>query len=892
MTNLPEMKNINLILIGLLLLIIAGCTRLATDITLYDLRCENLNNPDGIGTTEPALSWKIASEVNGSSLKAYQVLVASDLKHLNEEDADLWNSGKIKSSSQIMVPYAGKPLSSRSQCLWKVRIWDSDNKVSEWSPTSVFSIGLLDNSDWSASYIGFPAATEHTICPQFFKSFELTVPAEKLFLYVNSLGYHEIYINGKKAGDKVLSPAVSQFTKRSQVITYDITELVSQGRNDLIIWAGKGWYSKGLPGVVFDGPVVRAQVDLLENGIWSTIIKTDSTWQARNSGYYTTGTWRPHEFGGEIVDANLLLSDMTGPSLDKTSWSNVSLVDIPEHLATAQLTESNIIADTIKPVSIIPLGKRTWFVDMGTTLTGWTKIRFSSLKPGQKILLEYCDHLDSEGNFVDQKQSDLYIAKGEAGESFRNRFNYHGFRYIRISNLDSEPVADDIASYLIQTGFKAASSFECSDSDMNAIHDMISYTLRCLSLGGYLVDCPQIERLGYGGDGNASTETAQIMFDMAPLYSNWLQAWGDCIRDDGGMPHTAPNPYRAGGGPYWCGFIITASWKTYMNYGDKRILEKYYPVMQKWLGYADKYSPSGLLQPWPETDYRSWYLGDWASPEGTDHTNKSSISLVNNCFMSVCYETMNKIAKVLGKHGDAETYYAKRLKINGLINSDLYDPKRNIYGSGIQIDMTYPLLAGVVPDPLIEPVRKNLLDKIMIDDRGHMATGLVGVPVLTEWLVKSGEADLMYSMLKKREYPGYLYMIDNGATTTWEHWNGARSRIHNCYNGIGAWFYQALGGIRQEENSPGYSRVIIDPQIPEGITWANTLKETPNGTIRVNWKIENGMFKMHLKIPVGCRADVMTPEYVSQYEINGKSFQKKDSILIIDSGEYEISWQQ
>jgi alpha-L-rhamnosidase len=884
------MKRSHIPVLAILLLCLSGCAAEKSGIEVYDLRCENLTDPHGIGTAIPALSWKLSSSENGAAQRAYQILVASAGKLLNEEDADLWNSGKVKSPSQIMVPYGGKPLSSRSQCLWKVRIWDSDNKVSEWSPSAGFSIGLLDNSDWSASYIGFPAATEHTICPQFFKSFELTGTVEKMILYVNSLGYHEIYLNGKKIGDKVLEPAVSQFSKRSQVITYDITELVNPGRNDLVIWAGKGWYSKGLPGVVFDGPLVRAQIDRYDNGTWSTLIKTDSSWKARNSGYYTTGTWRPHEFGGEVVDANFFLPDMTGPSLDKTSWSNVSVAVVPEHLATAQLTESNIISDTIKPISIIPLGNRTWFVDMGTTLTGWTKIRFSSLKPGQQILLEYCDHLDREGNFVDQKQSDLYIAKGEAGESFRNRFNYHGFRYIRISNLDSEPVADDISCYLIQTGFKAASSFECSDPDMNAIHDMISYTLRCLSLGGYLVDCPQIERLGYGGDGNASTETAQIMFDMAPLYSNWLQAWGDCIRDDGGMPHTAPNPYRAGGGPYWCGFIITASWKTYMNYGDIRVLEKYYPVMQKWLGYAEKYSPAGLLQPWPETDYRSWYLGDWASPEGTDHTNKSSISLVNNCFMSVCYETMNKIAMALGKPDDAELFSAKRMKIIELINSNLYDPIRNIYGSGIQIDMTYPLLAGVVPDPLIETVKKTLRDKIMIDDRGHMATGLVGVPVLTEWAVKSGEANLMYSMLKKREYPGYLYMIDNGATTTWEHWNGARSRIHNCYNGIGAWFYQAVGGIRQEENSPAYGKVIIDLQIPDGITWANTSKETPYGTVSVNWIIENDKFKMSVKIPAGCSARVKTPENIENHKINGGNFNKEGNVLFIDvsSGDYNF----
>jgi alpha-L-rhamnosidase len=328
-----------------------------------------------------------------------------------------------------------------------------------------------------------------------------------------------------------------------------------------------------------------------------------------------------------------------------------------------------------------------------------------------------------------------------------------------------------------------------------------------------------------------------------------------------------------------------------MNYGDIRVLEKYYPVMQKWLGYADKYSPSGLLQPWPETDYRSWYLGDWASPEGTDHTNKSSISLVNNCFMSVCYETMNKIAMALGKPDDAELFSAKRMKINELINSNLYDPIRNIYGSGIQIDMAYPLLAGVVPGPLIETVKKNLRDKIMVDDKGHMATGLVGVPVFTEWAVKNGDTDLMYSMLKKRDYPGYLYMIDNGATTTWEHWNGARSRIHNCYNGIGAWFYQAVGGIRQEENSPAYAKVIIDPQIPDGITWANTSKETPYGTIRVNWKIENGIFRMNIKIPVGCRADVIIPEYAGKYEMNGKSFIRKESPLNIGSGVYDIFYE-
>ena len=884
------MKNPSILLFITALITLSGCDTKNTDIGIYDLQCENLTEPQGLGTSVPALSWKINSSVNGTKQKAYQVLVASDLTLLNDNDADLWNSGKVKSDQQLFVSYSGKPLISRSLCVWKVRVWDGKNKVSEWSPESSFSIGLLDKSDWTASYIGLKSESEYTISPQFRKSFVIGEEATKIFLHVNSLGYHEIYLNGQKTGNKVLTPAVSQFSKRSQVLTYDITDLVSKGNNDIVIWTGKGWYSKGLPGVEYNGPLVRAQIDILRNNSWSTLVKTDTTWKGRNSGYYDTGTWFPWEFGGELVDAALLLPELKEQNLNNTVWKNIEAIDVTDHMATSQMTEANIITDTIKPVSVKPLGNNNWFIDMGTTLTGLTEIKFKGLKPGQKVLIEYCDHLDKDGMFVDQRQSDRYIASGEAGEFFINKFNYHAYRYIKISNIKNEPAREDISSFPVRTGFKLASSFECSDPDMNQIHDMIFYTLQCLSPGGYLVDCPQIERLGYGGDGNASTETAQTMFDLAPLYRNWLQAWGDCIREDGGMPHTAPNPYRAGGGPYWCGFIITASWRTYMNYGDKRILEKYYSTMQKWLGYADKYSPSGLLEPWPETDYRSWYLGDWASPEGTDHTNPASIKLVNNCFMAVCFETMEKIAAVLNKNNDAENYAARKLKITEQINNELFDKAKNIYGSGIQIDLTYPLLAGIVPDNLKETISNKLKDVILKENDGHIACGLVGIPVFTEWCEKNNEADLFYSMLKKRDYPGYLYMIDNGATTTWEHWNGARSRIHNCYNGVGSWFYQSVGGIKRDDQSAGYKNIIIDPDIPKGISWAKTTKETPYGSVSVNWKIEGNFMNLEIIIPVGCSANYLIPDKILNFELNGKIFENNLLPVILLSGKNNLSF--
>jgi alpha-L-rhamnosidase len=327
-----------------------------------------------------------------------------------------------------------------------------------------------------------------------------------------------------------------------------------------------------------------------------------------------------------------------------------------------------------------------------------------------------------------------------------------------------------------------------------------------------------------------------------------------------------------------------------VNYGDKRFLEKFYPAMQKWLEYVEKYSPNGLLEPWPETDYRGWYLGDWAVPEGTDQTDKNSIRLVNNCFISVCYETMQKIAGVLGNVADAQKYNVKKDKIRKLIQDQLFDPARHIYGSGSQIDLTYPLLAGVVPDSLVSIVRKNLFNEIEINHKGHIACGLVGIPVFTEWSVKNQEVNLMYSILKKKDYPGYLYMLDNGATTTWEHWNGARSRIHNCYNGIGSWFYQALGGIQPDENFPGYRHFTINPQVPEGVTWANVSKETPYGTVSVKWKIEDNHFGMDLNIPVGSTASVIIPKECEKYTLDGRSHKVSQSFVEVESGLYSFSW--
>ena len=405
---------------------------------------------------------------------------------------------------------------------------------------------------------------------------------------------------------------------------------------------------------------------------------------------------------------------------------------------------------------------------------------------------------------------------------------------------------EEVQAYRMRTDFETGASFRSSDPELNAIHDLVLRTMENLAFDGYMVDCASIERLGYGGDGNASAQSLQTVADVSPLFLNWLQAWADSQKADGGLPHTAPNPYKAGGGPYWCSFIVQAPWRVYMNYADSRPLERFYANMKHWLDYVDAYTVDGLLKEWPTPPtppYRWWYLGDWAAPDGVDVQDPQSIDLVNNCALAQSYEDLVQIAQVMGLKADEADYRQRLDALRRRIHETFYHD--GLYASGSQIDMIYPLLVGVVPEELKDLVVSHLKERTETLYNGHLATGLVGIPVLTEWVSRAGECDWMYGMLKQHGYPGYLYMIENGATGVWEHWNGRRSRLHNCFNGIGSWFYQALGGIVALE--PGYRKVKIDPQIPAGLDWVEVTQPTPYGPITV----ERHGDEVRYEVPVG-----------------------------------------
>ncbi|MFP4500224.1 MAG: family 78 glycoside hydrolase catalytic domain [Candidatus Hydrogenedentota bacterium] len=861
------------------------------------LTCEYRANPIGVDTEAPRFSWVFHSDRTGATQTAYQILVALAAEQLDAQEGALWDSGKVDSGETVLAPYAGEPLPEDRRCYWQVRVWDDAGTPSQWSARAHFTTGIakkggaLESSQFT--YVGMNPEEGNPEFPwlRHTLSIDNLVGVLAVRLHVNSLGFHEVWVNDRRIEQGPLMPAPSQFDKRSFYITHDITPYVNKGENVIGLWLGQGWYFPGLPGVVHEGPLAGAIVEVVTADGARTLPLDAEGWKAHPSNIRRIGEWRSGRYGGERVDSRDYPPGWSAPGFDDRGWAQAVVADVPEHTVTAQEAEPNRVVRTFAPKHVTYDGEGTWLVDFGTNLAGWFVMTFENLEPGQRVHMEFGDQLDGRELKTFSQQS-VYIGRGEPGEFFRNKFNYHAFRYVRIQGIEERPDPESMSASLIRTDHPVFASFACSNPLLNDIHNMVHYTLECLSLGAYLVDCPHIERLGYGGDGQASTPTALTLFNMGALYTTWMNHWRDCQRPDGGLPHTAPNPYQAGGGPYWCAFSIAAPWHMYVHYNDVRALETNYPMMQLWLdGYvADNARDDGLLFGWKEEDYRNWYLGDWARPKRDEGDLERSTHLVNNCVIVQCHDRMAKIAKVLGKEEDAERYARQTEELRKKVHAEFWHD--GTYADDTQIDLAYPLLVGVVPDDLEEAVEERLAKHILEENDGHLVAGLVGVPIVTTALLERGRSDVVFAYLNQRDFPSYGHMLESGATTTWEHWGGDRSHIHNCYNAVGMWFYRALAGIRPIEDAPAFKRFVLKPELVGDITWVNARQDTLRGAIESAWEIKDGAFHWRIAVPANTTAEVYVPAKSKEdVAADGLSFLRMEdgrAVFEAGGGEYKI----
>ncbi len=850
-------------------LLISFCSVRENNNTIHpvNLRCEHLENPVAIDLPFPLLSWNLVSEIRNQRQSAYRIIVSSSKMNIEKDIGDFWDTGKINSEVSVNIKYDGKPLKSRDILYWKVKVWNSEDKVSEWSDVSSWEMSFLTQKDWQAKWIGIsedeaPLSTKTKPAPFFRHGIDIKRKVKSAKAYVSGLGYYEFYLNSKKVGDYVLAPAQTNYDKRAlpkllyhyddqsttRVFynTFDVTNKLIIGKNTIGMILGNGWYNQRDRTVEGDlwysTPRLIFQLEVeYENGEKEVII-SDENWKSTTGPLLHDGI-----FTGEIYDARLELGNWSSAGYDDANWKNTLLVRAPTGKMESQLAPPDKVVRTFKPVSISKSNDGLYIIDAGEMISGWIRLRINE-KSGAKVVMRFIEEMGS-----DYGQKDVYIAKGSGDEIYEPRFTWHAFRNIEISGITETLTENDIDIVVVNTDVPPAGNFSCSNELFNKIQENYIRTQLGNFHGSISSDCPHRERLGYTGDGSILVESSIFNFDMTNFYQKWTNDMDDARnKKTGFVPHTAPFG-GGGGGPAWGSAYVITPWFYYVYYGDARILEQHYLGMKQWVDYlGTRTDKNGIVV---REEPRGWCLGDWATP------GKIEIPppFVNTCYYYYVTDLMFKISSVLGHEEDAIYFQKLADEIKDVINTHFFDREIRQYWEGRQGSNVLPLAFGIVPEEYIEDVLNNLAENIK-KNKGHFDTGILATPLVLDVLTKYGMENLAFSMMNQRDFPGFGdYILGKGATTLWENWNGKSSHSHPMYGSVIRWFYQGITGIYPDEDSPGFKHIIIKPSLCGDLTFASAEYSSINGKISSNWKLEGDDFHLDVEIPVNTTATLFIP---------------------------------
>jgi alpha-L-rhamnosidase len=868
--------------------VLVASTWAATDVGRMlpaTLRCEYLENPLGIDSAKPRLSWQMRDSQRGAGQTAYQILVASAPERLAADKADLWDSGKVDSDQSVLVEYAGAPLASAADCYWKVQTWDKDGAASGWSDPARFTVGLLSAADWKGRWIGMASADDHEE-PWFRKKFTLAQKPHTALAYVGSIGYHELYVNGRKVGDRLLNPSVSDLAKRALYVTYDIAEYLTPGENVVAVWLAPGWsLFKGVNPVVDFGlgkrPLLIAHFDMRMQEKTSTVVATDDTWKCRLSPERHLGEWTYGNFGGDRIDASKDLPGWNGVDLDDSSWDRATVYPF-QRLLSPDLVPPNRKCETIRPISVTRTGPRKYRVDMGRFYAGWVEARLKGA-PNSSIAvsLSYDTKIECQFN-----QRNEYVV-GPAGQgTFCNHFSYHGCRYVTLDGLDNSPALTDVTGYRVGNDLRRVGSFDCSNTLFKKIYDADVNTCINLVTGGMPADCPHRERLGYADSCLGSLDTMLLNFDAEPLAAKWARDWRDVQQDNGHLPHSAPT-VDGGGAPWVSRAVMIVPWQTFQTYGDRRVLEASYPSIKRWLAFLQtKCDANGLLAPFvpPGTTYPQWcFIGDWVTPHGSELSDSVEALLFNNCCYLMAVRTASQIARELGAGDDVRAYDVRAEDLKKAINKRFFNPSNNTYLDTRQTHCVVPLISGIVPTDRVAGVMANLRNEILVTQKGHLDVGNPGHYYLTMYLAEHDANDLVFSYMNQTTYPGYGFLIGHGFDTWPETWSGdGDSVIHSCFTGASRWFCRGLVGVRPDPAVPGSRHFLLKPAIVGNVTWAKGTYESLYGRIGCKWAIDAGRLTIETNIPPNTTATVYVPtKNVAVVTENGKPVSESPDVKFL-----------
>ncbi|MFD3275883.1 family 78 glycoside hydrolase catalytic domain [Aquirufa echingensis] len=851
---------------GLWLLFFMAPSVLFGQISIQRVLVENQVNPHGIGSLVPRFSWKLASIQRNVTQKAYSIQV-------KEGSQIVWNSGKVSSNQSIFVPYAGAALKSNQAYQVAVQVWDQSDKASVVFKSS-FATAFLNSSDWKAKWIssGIAADTVDGRIPLFKKSFVASKKVKQARLFITARGLYEASINGKRIGDAYLTPGWTSYNKHLQYQVYDLTSDIKNGLNELDVLLGSGWYRTRIAwenNKNFYGAqtALLSQLEITYADGSTETIASDASWKATLSSILASEI-----YDGEKQD--LRIKPVQGTPVVETSASFDVL--------RAQINEPIRKQEQVAVKKVLRTNSGKVILDFGQNIVGWVKFRAKG-QVGQQVKFYHVEMLDKFGepyfaNLRSAKAQASYVLSGMP-EIIEPHFTFFGFRYVQVEGYDVKP--EDFTAIALHSNMESTGSFETSNPLLNQLQSNIRWGQK----GNFLdvpTDCPQRdERLGWTGDAEVFSRTAAFNFNVNQFFAKWLKDVQADQAPNGAVPFVIPDVLTRttigkentqSGAAGWSDASIIIPYNVYTSYGDKQVLENQYASMKAYLNYVRGAAKNDLWN-------TGFQFADWLSYRVDDSKGmigqKSAVTdnyLVAQCFYAYNTQLMIKAARILGETEDYKEWerLLDRIKLQFqkefmTANGRLISETQTAYILALQFDM--------IPSSLREAALARLVSNIE-GYKYHLTTGFLGTPFLNPVLTRFGRSDVAFKLLLQDTYPSWLYPIKaHGATTIWERWDsmkpdstfqdpGMTSFNHYAYGAVGDWMYRTIGGIDTEEfDGAGYKQSVIKPELGGGLSFAKTSLETPYGKISSDWRLDSGVFRLQVEVPVNTSASVILPAF-------------------------------
>lgn len=847
----------------------------------HRLRAEHLTDPLGIDIPTPRLSWELRDSRQGAKQTAYRiVIIASDGKTLHD-------TGKINSDESTLVSWPADALGARQLVTWRVKVWDQEGKEGEFSAPAFLETGIggtdgFAEAKWIGSeWVGGPRTSAPP--PYLRKTFQVPAGLKQARLYITALGLYEARLNGRKVGREELTPGWSDYRKTVYYQTYDVTALLKPGEDNCLgAILGDGWYCGSVEwrGRQFYGerPLLLARLELLDAQGRKHVVVSDGSWR------YATG---------EILESDLMMGEAIDLRREQKGWDTAAfngaeswkqaLTFTPSHgRLVGQAHEPIRVTAVIKPVRKAemhgwPPGVINY--DFGQNLVGKVRLRIKA-EPGTTVRVKYAETLKG-GPASTELTQELYTENlrtarcidyftvDQSGEgTFETRFTFHGFRYAEVRATPGKILEQEIEALVMHTDYRRTGEFSCSDPLLNRLQQNIQWGWRGNSLD-VPTDCPQRdERMGWTGDAQVFVRTSLYNFATAAFWTKWQQDMADAQDVKGGIPCVCPSTdmQNHDGGPAWADAYIICPWTVYLAYGDKALLARHYPGLQRWVQHLEDTSRDGVRG---VSGTGSWEgFGDWLSINAD--TPKD---LIGSAFFAHANRLAGEIAEVLGKEADAVKYHRRATELAGLFR------ERYLSGKGKIVAQTQTAAVLALHFDLLDPQQRKLVTDDLVADirrRGNkLSCGFVGSPYLPHVLSETGHTDVAYDLLHQKQWPSWLYAVTQGATTIWERWDGwthdkgyqdagMNSFNHYAYGAVGDWLYQVVAGLGTLE--PGYRHLRIAPKPPRKkpatgdlLTNASATLDTPYGPAESSWTLDQGTLELRVRIPPNALAQIVLP---------------------------------